>query len=214
MPTLFEYIEQLKEKHEVRVKIACEVTDEMMDKIERHLQKYDAEKISSPSKTILQARPLDFPNLEMGEVYIIDFTANLPVSNEMLHQELARLLDINEGLVVVRGANEAREIEQEEEKLQDKKEEYKPKVGTDYDKSEAAEQKPADLYGDKFNNSLLKELKKISDSKKKEAKTPKIAKDPDVPASAPEIGDSKATNKTSPVVKRNPLVVKGKEIMK
>lgn len=213
MPTLFEYIEQLKEKHEVRVKFACEVSDEMMDKIERHLQKYDAEKISSPSKTILQARPLDFPNLDMGEIYIIDFTANLPVSNEMLKQELARLLNVSEGLVVVRGTNEDREIE-EEEKLQDKKEEYKPKVGTDYDKSEAAEQKASDLFGDKFNNSLLKELKKISDSKKKEAKTPKIAKDPDVPASAPEIGDSKATNKTSPVVKRNPLVVKGKEIMK
>lgn len=214
MPTLLEYIEQLKEKHEFRVKIACEVTDEMMDKIERHLQKYDAEKISSPSKTILQARPLDFPNLDMGEIYIIDFTSNLPVSNEMLKQELVRLLDVSEGLVVVRGANEDREIEQEEEKLQDKKEEYKPKVGADYDKSEAAEQKPADLYGDKFNTSLLKELKKISDSKKKEAKTPKIAKDPDVPASSPEIGDSKETNKTSPVVKRNPLVVKGKEIMK
>lgn len=213
MPTLFEYIEQLKEKHEVRVKFACEVTDEMMDKIERHLQKYDAEKVSSPSKTILQARPLDFPNLDMAEIYIIDFTANLPVSNEMLHQELARILDVSEGRIVVRGANEAREQEQEEQ-AKEKKEEYKAKIGTDYDKTEAAEQKASDLFGDKFNNSLLKELKKISDSKKKEAKTPKIVKDPDVPASAPEIGDSKATNKTSPVVKRNPLVVKGKEIMK
>jgi hypothetical protein len=214
MPTLLEYIEQLKEKHEVRVKIACEVTDDMMDKIERHLQKYDAEKISSPSKTILQARPLDFPNMDMAEVYIIDFTACLPVSKETLHRELAKLLDISEGLVVVRGANDEREIEQEEEKFQDKKEDYKAKVGADYDKSEAPEQKVDELFGDKFNGSLLKELKKISDAKKKEVKTPKIAKDPDVPASAPEIGDSKETNKTSPVVKRNPLVVKGKEIMK
>lgn len=214
MPTLFEYIEQLKEKHEVRVKIACEVTDDMMDRIERHLQKYDAEKVSSPSKTILQARPLDFPNLEMGEIYIIDFTSNLPVSNEMLKQELARLLNVSEGLVVVRGVNEDREIEQEEEKFQDKKEEYKVKLGADYDKSEGSDVKASELFGDKFNNSLLKELKKISDSKKKEMKTPKIAKDPDVPASAPEMGDSKSTNKTSPVVKRNPLVVKGKEIMK
>lgn len=213
MPTLFEYIEQLKEKHEVRVKFACEVTDEMMDKIERHLQKYDAEKVSSPSKTILQARPLDFPNLDMAEVYIIDFTANLPVSNEMLHQELARILNVSEGHIVVRGANEAREIEQEEQ-AKTKKEEYKVKIGADYDKTEASEQKASDLFGDKFNNSLLKELKKISDSKKKEVKTPKIAKDPDVPASAPEIGDSKSTNKTSPVVKRTPLVVKGKEITK
>ena len=208
MPTLFEYIEQLKEKHEVRVKFACEVTDEMMDKIERHLQKYDAEKISSPSKTILQARPLDFPNLDMGEIYIIDFTSNLPVSKEMLHQELARLLDVSEGLIVVRGANDEREVEQEEDKVLKEPKKLEAKIGTDYSKDEASEQKASDLYGDKFNNSLLKELKKISDSKKKEVKTPKIAKDPDVPASAPEIGDSKATNKTSPVANRGPVIAK------
>lgn len=207
MPTLFEYIEQLKEKHEVRVKFACEVTDEMMDKIERHLQKYDAEKISSPSKTILQARPLDFPNLDMAEIYIIDFTANLPVSNEMLHQELARILDVSEGRIVVRGANEAREQEQEEQ-AKDKKEEYKVKLGADYDKSEGSDVKAAEVFGDKFNGSLLKELKKISDSKKKEIKTPKIVKDPDVPASTPEIGDSTTTNKKSPVANRGPVIAK------
>ena len=208
MPTLFEYIEQLKEKHEVRVKFACEVTDEMMDKIERHLQKYDAEKVSSPSKTILQARPLDFPNLDMGEIYIIDFTSNLPVSNEMLKQELARLLNVSEGLVVVRGANEDREIEQEEEKLQNPKEEYKVKLGSDYDKSEGSDVKASEVFGDKFNGSLLKELKKISDGKKKEMKTPKIIKDPDVPASTPEIGDSATTNKKSPVANRGTVITK------
>lgn len=208
MKTLFEYIEQLKEQHQVRIKIACEVTDEMMDKIERHLQKYDAEKVSSPSKTILQARPLDFPNMDMAEVYIIDFTSNLPVSNEMLHQELARILDISEGLVVVRGANEAREVEQEEEKLQEKPKKLQAKVGTDYTKEEASEVKAVDLTGNKFTSNLLKELKKISDDKKKEAKTPKIAKDPDVPLSAPEIGDTAATNKKSPVANRGALSTK------
>lgn len=214
MATLREYIEQMQQKHEIRIKFACEVTDEMMDKIERHLTKYDAEKISSPSKTILQARPLDFPNLDMGEIYIIDFTANLPVSAETLHQELARILHVSEGEVVVRGVNDAREVEQEEEKLQKEPKQVEAKLGTDYSKDEASEVKAQDLYGDKFNNSLLKELKKISDAKKKEIKTPKIAKDPDVPASAPEIGDSKETNKTSPVAKRGPLVVNKKEIMK
>lgn len=208
MATLREYIEQMQQKHEFRVKFACEVTDEMMDKIERHLQKYDAEKISSPSKTILQARPLDFPNMDMAEVYIIDFISNLPVSKEMLHQELARLLGVSEGLVVVRGANDEREVEQEEEKVLKEPKKLEAKLGTDYSKEEAAEQKASDLYGDKFNTSLLKELKKISDSKKKEIKTPKIVKDPDVPTSAPEIGDSKSTNKTSPVANRGPVIAK------
>ena len=213
MATLREYIEQLQQKHDIRIKIACEVSDEMMDKIERHLQKYDVQKVNAPNKTILQSRPLDFPNMDMAEVYIIDFTCQLPVSTEMLHQELARLLNMQEGLIVVRNANEPREVEaehdEEAEKLKKKPEKLEAKLGTDYSKDEAAEQKADELYGDKFNTSFLKELKKISDTRRKELGQKKVT-DPDVPATAPEIGDSKTTNKTSPVADRGPVAMKGK----
>ena len=203
MKTLREYIETLQQKHDVRIKLACECGDEMCDKIEKHLEKYDAEKISRPSKTILMRRPLDFPNMEMAEVYIIDFTANLPVSPEMLKQELVRLLNISESEIVVRMANEPRETEAEEAE-EETKDEQKPAIlGTDYTKEEAPEKKATELFGDKYNSAFLKELKKLSDDRKKELKTPKVIKDPDVPASAPEIGDSAATNKKSPVAKRN-----------
>ena len=213
MATLREYIEQLQQKHDIRIKIACEVSDEMMDKIERHLQKYDVQKVNTPNKTILQARPLDFPNMDMAEVYIIDFTCQLPVSTEMLHQELARLLNMQEGLIVVRNANEPREQEaehdEEAKKFKKKPEKLEAKLGTDYSKDEAAEQKADELYGDKFNSSFLKELKKMSDARRKELGQKKVS-DPDVPATAPEIGDSKTTNKTSPVANRGPVAMKGK----
>ena len=213
MATLREYIEQLQQKHDIRIKIACEVSDEMMDKIERYLQKYDVQKVNTPNKTILQARPLDFPNMDMAEVYIIDFTCQLPVSTEMLHQELARLLNMQEGLIVVRNANEPREQEaehdEEAEKFKKKPEKLEAKLGTDYSKDEAAEQKADELYGDKFNSSFLKELKKMSDARRKELGQKKVS-DPDVPATAPEIGDSKTTNKTSPVADRGPVAMKGK----
>jgi hypothetical protein len=213
MATLREYIEQLQQKHDIRIKIACEVSDEMMDKIERHLEKYDVQKVNKPNKTILQARPLDFPNMDMAEVYIIDFTCHLPVSTGMLHQELAKLLNMQEGMIVVRNANEPREVEaehdEEAEKFKKKPEKLEAKLGTDYSKDEAAEQKADELYGDKFNTSFLKELKKISDSRRKELGQKKVS-DPDVPASSPEIGDSKTTNKTSPVANRGPVVIKGK----
>ena len=202
MKTLLEYIETLQQKHDVRIKLACECSDDMCDRIEKHLEKYDAEKISRPSKTILQRRPLDFPNLDMAEVYIIDFTANLPVSPEMLKQELAKLLSISEGEIVVRMANEPRELEaehdEEGDKFKDKPEELKAKLGTDYSKDEMPEEKADDLAGDKYNSKFLKELKKLSDDRKKENKTPKI-KDPDVPVSTYEIGDGKGTNTKSPV---------------
>jgi hypothetical protein len=201
MQTLREYIESLQEKQDIRIKVCCEIDDEMMDKIERHLEKYDVEKVSRPTKTILQKRPLDFPQLDMAEVYIIDFTAKLPVSTEMLRQELVSLLDISEAEINVRRANEPREQELEHEEEKAKEKEYKAKIGTDYDKSERAEEKAEDLFGDKYNSSFLKELKKLSDARKKEQKAPKL-KDPDVPVSEPEIGDSKTTNKVSPIAKR------------
>jgi len=205
MPTLREYIESLQTKHDVRIKLACECSDEMCDKIEKHLEKYDAEKISHPSKTILMRRPLDFPNMDMAEVYIIDFTAKLPVSPEMLKQELAKLLNVSEAEVVVRMANEPREQEaehdEEGEKVSKEPKKLEAKLGTDYSKDEAPEQKASDLFGDKYNSAFLKELKKLSDARKKEMKAPKL-KDPDVPVSEPEIGDSKATNKVSPIAKR------------
>ncbi len=202
MKTLLEYIETLQQKHDVRIKLACECSDDMCDRIEKHLEKYDAEKISRPSKTILQRRPLDFPNMDMAEVYIIDFTANLPVSPEMLKQELVKLLNISESEVVVRMANEPRELEaehdEEGEKFLKEPKEAKALLGTDYSKEEAAEEKADALFGDKYNSAFLKELKKLSDDRKKETKAPKI-KDPDVPATTPEIGDGKATNTKSPV---------------
>lgn len=207
MKTLLEYIEQLKTKHDMRIKIACDVSDEMMDKIERHLEKYETEKVSAPSKTILQKRPLDFPNLEQAEIHIIDFTCELPVSGDMLRNELASLLNLPDGHIVVRGQNDARE-EEIEEAQEEKKEDYKAKTGADYDKNEASDKKADELSGDKYNNNLLKELKKLSDEKKKELKNPKIVKDPDVKVSGPEIGDSKATNKVSPVAKRGPAIAK------
>lgn len=204
MPTLLEYIESLRPKHDVRIKLACECSDEMCDKIEKYLEKYDAEKISRPSKTILMRRPLDFPNMDMAEVYIIDFTANLPVSTEIIKRELARILAISESQIVVRMADEPRELEaehdEETEKVSKEPKKLEAKLGTDYSKDEAADQKASDLYGNKYNSSFLKELKKLSDARKKENKTPKI-KDPDIPVSEPEVGDSSQTNKLSALTK-------------
>jgi hypothetical protein len=84
-----------------------------------------------------------------------------------------------------------------EDEISDK--EYTPRLGSDYDKSELSDVKAEELYGDKFNTSFLKELKKLSDDRRKDL--PKIV-DPDRPAIEPEIGDSARTNKRSPVATR------------
>ena len=195
MSTLLEYIETMRKQHKIRIKLACGCSNEMLDKIERHLEKYDAEQISAPQKLILQKTPLDFPQLDKAEVHIIDFVANLPVSIQELHVNLARMLRVPEGYVVVRQAEDPRETQ--DPKITDA--EYTPRLGSDYDKSELSDVKAEELYGDKFNTSFLKELKKLSDDRRKDL--PKIV-DPDRPAIEPEIGDSARTNKRSPVATR------------
>jgi hypothetical protein len=198
MATLFEYIEQLRTKHEIRIKLACPVTDEQIDKIEKHLEKYDAERITAPHKLILQKSPLDFPDLDSAEVQIIDFVAGLPVSNEVLKIEISKLLNCTERYVVVRHSTDPRETQDDIAKNSLNKQDKQAIIGTDYDKSEGSKTTADEVYGDKFNTGLLKELKKLSDERRKDL--PKIA-DPDVPVSEPQIGDQPKENETSPLTK-------------
>lgn len=198
MATLLEYLESVKKRYKCRIKLACGCSNEMLDKIERYLDKYDVESVSAPQKTILQKRPLDFPQLDTAEVHIIDFVANLPVSLQVLKVELAELLRVNEGLVVVVNPDEPRET-------QDNPGKELPTEPSLTQELKATEQE--ELFGDKFNTNFLKELKAMSDERRKEL--PKIV-DPDRPASEPLIGDDGNTNKVSPVRKFTAPAGKGK----
>jgi hypothetical protein len=200
MATLLEYLESVKKQHKVRIKLACGCSNEVLDKIERHLEKYDVEQVTAPQKTILQKRPLDFPQLDQAEVYIIDFTANLPVSMQQLHSELASMLRVPEGLVVVRSPEDPRETQDDSGKT----EVTEPLLTT-----ELPATKQEETFGGAFNTNLLKELKAMSDKRKEDLKQTKVT-DPDVPATEPEIGDSASTNKTSPVRKFTAPMGKGK----
>jgi hypothetical protein len=200
MATLLEYLESVKKQQKVRIKLACGCSNEILDKIERHLDKYDVEQVHAPQKTILQKRPLDFPQLDQAEVYIIDFTANLPVSLQQLHSELATLLRVPEGLVVIRSPEDPRETQDEAGK----------ELATEpLLTQELPATKQEETFGNTFNTNLLKELKALADKRKEGMNQPKIA-DPDVPATEPEIGDSASTNKTSPVRKFVSPMGKGK----
>jgi len=198
MATLLEYLESVKKRYKCRIKLACGCSNEMLDKLERYLEKYDVESVSAPQKTILQKRPLDFPQLEMAEIYIVDFVANLPVSLQLLKTEVAELLRVSEGLVVVVNPEDPRETQDDLAKM----ERTEPLLTT-----EPADTTEQNSFGDKFNTNFLKELKKLSDERRKDL--PKIA-DPDVPATEPLIGDSSETNKVSPVRKFTAPTGKGK----
>jgi len=157
MPTLLEYINQLQREHRFRIKMVFQPTDRQLEVLERHMKKYDALEVGRPEKLMLQAIPMDFPGYGGHEVVLVDVVTRLPLSPAVLEAELRSLLSASEGTVRVIGRDEPREQEAEKE-ASDKP--YEVKVGADYTEAEANAVSADQATGDKFNQSMLKDLDK------------------------------------------------------
>jgi hypothetical protein len=192
MPTLLEYINQLQREHRYRIKMAFGPSERQLEVLERHMKKYDALEVGRPEKLMLQASPMDFPQLGGHEIVIVDVVTRLPISMPTLEAELRSLLFIKDGMIRVFGRDEPVEKEMEA----DAKPNTEAKLGTDYSAAEANAVSADEAAGDKYNQSLLKELDKArADAKanivKAEAKSDAKMSDP--------IWEGPADGKTSPV---------------
>lgn len=162
MKSFKEYLAEAVQENPIRIKIACDVTDDMMDIIERELERYDMVSINKPVKTIMQEHPLDFgTKVRNAEVYIIDAIVNMPISHETFRRNLSDKLAIAYETVVVKGPNDPIEIEQEAEVQRQTadSESYEPKVGQDYtdeEKKVAETDKP--VSGEEHKKNFLKDL--------------------------------------------------------
>ena len=192
MPTLLEYINQLQKEHRYRIKMAFAPSERQLEVLERHMKKYDALEVGRPEKLMLQAQPMDFPQLGGHEIVIVDVVTRLPVSMPSLETELRSLMFVKDGLIRVFGRDEP--VEQEIEN--DKEPNTEAKLGTDYSNAEANPVKAEDASGDKYNQNLLKEL----DKNRAETKAGIVKSDTksDATACAPT-WESPADGKTSPV---------------
>lgn len=109
--SLQHYITESEKQYKLRLKTVVPIDDGIMDRLEISLAKYDPLAISRPQKTILQRTPLDFPNIEAAEVYIVDMTLRLPAAPHVLRADIRKLLDAPENFVFVRDVNEPGELE-------------------------------------------------------------------------------------------------------
>ena len=156
---LIEYIEQNQKDAEVRIKFAFEPEKEQLDKLERHLKKYDAQKVSAPQRVMLQSAPLDFPDFKGYEIYVVDASCSLPVSSFSLQQELCKILCTQESMIRVRVAGEPSEVEQEAMEADAKdKTEYKARL-EDAKYSEVKQEKQK-IYGNKPTADFIKDIRK------------------------------------------------------
>jgi len=167
MKSYKEYLKESKQSYKFRVKLAHELTDEQLDKIERHLGKYDVESVSAPKKLMLQSAPYDFPQLRGYEIYVIEFDTARVASAYQIQTELCNLLGLGDNLMKVRSEHEP--LEKQEQGSLDASESEAESILADADYSEAEKIDGADYYGDKYNTKFVQELLALRKQKEKDS---------------------------------------------
>lgn len=167
MKRLDQYLMESQKTYEFRMKTIVELTDEQLDKIETHLRKYEAFDIETPKRTIMQSAPMDFYNSGACEVFIIDFKTKLPVSPQVLINEIVSKIGISEGDIRIR--NRAEPLDEIDEKYREdslrteddiKKEKKKKALLNDPDYKEVKNPKADDYHGEKHKTKFMRELEK------------------------------------------------------
>jgi len=165
MKSLKNYLTEASQEFNFKIKLAKEISEEDLARIERHLVKYDITSMSAPKKLMLQSTPYDFPQLRGYEIHVVEFTTNLRASAYQIQTELQNLIGIRDGFMKVRGEHEP--LEQQEQHAIDNADAETTSVLADPDYKDAPEVNHEDYYGDKYNEKFLETLGKLRKEKEK-----------------------------------------------
>lgn len=172
MKTFLHYLAEAEASREYHLRIKTVFPlDEHMDAIETLLKKYRLIDANGPHKTIIQANPLDFADIDNAHVYILDIVTGMPVSAYVLQQELITALKQPEKFLIVRGDNDPMEVEAERLRSQAEIEEKAEEEGLDrlallntnpeyFDHEKGEDGKK--FYGDEYNSTFLKYLSQVA----------------------------------------------------
>jgi hypothetical protein len=159
--TFTSYVAETKTEYKYVIKFALnEMTDKVMDCLEKSLSKYELKSASAFRKTPIQESPLDFPNAKNTSVFICDLTLGYPASLDFLRTFISNNTGISSELVAVYSEHDPRQIETDlylERSSPEYKAKYKAKLGTDYEDVDPEEKK----YGAEYNMGFLQELEKV-----------------------------------------------------
>jgi hypothetical protein len=170
------YLAESHKQYDYRIKIAGEIDKDFATKLETGLQKFEVAKLSAGKSTPIQETPLDFPQFKNTNVTIFELTTNYPASVFEMSEYIANYMGLAKNQVVVRRPGEP--TEQYQADMNIKKESDFKSVLQDVEYKDAPAVKADEVYGDKANQSLLKELLKArkeithaeEDTKNKEEK--------------------------------------------
>ena len=106
MKAFDQYLAEADKEYAFRLRVATDLEEGVMDKIENRLKKYEAFSISTPKKTMFQASPPGFAHLPGAELNIVDFKTRQAVAPHVLQQDIIEASDLPESQVRVNNANE------------------------------------------------------------------------------------------------------------
>jgi len=156
MKSFVEYLTEDETTYTFRLKLACECTDELLDKMETVLEKWELKSLSKPKRTPIQEHPMDFQTLQNTEVHIMDAELTYPVTANQLYHYLTEIMDIPASHLVVINKDHPEEIAREEA-LKEEGEEYSAKL-EDAEYKDENKHDVAKVFGDEYNESMLKDL--------------------------------------------------------
>ena len=161
MSTFEQYLTESAKQYDYKIKVAGEISDDFGTRMEQALAKYEVAKLSAGKKTPIQEHPLDFPMLKNQEVHIFELTTNYPASPREIKEYLADYMRMSPAMIMVKHPNAP---EEEYQAQMNTKSEYQNMLQT-IEMGSAGDKKADEMFGDKANMSLLKELLKDKDKR-------------------------------------------------
>ena len=88
MKTFKSYLTESHRTYDFRIRIAGDMTDDMITKMKRALETYKIESISKPKRMPIQESPM-FPNMGPVEINVIDVTLAYPANDDQVRNLVA-----------------------------------------------------------------------------------------------------------------------------
>jgi hypothetical protein len=160
MKTFKEYLNESKKVYPFRLKVAGELPENFVKDLKDCLGKANPTVIEK-SKTPIQAKPLDFPDLENMEVHTFEVICEYPITTPELSEHVKWLVPSSN--FRVRNSGDPAEAEHAGFDLEPSGESV-----LEEPEMTVGKVKVKDYFGDDFNKNFLKDLSKASKERKKE----------------------------------------------
>lgn len=106
------YLTESHRTFDFRIRLACELPDDLLSKVKTVLEAYKLDNITKPKRLPIQETP-EFPNLGPVEIHVMDATFHYPCNDEQVRTLIAERAGINLSCIKVTPKNSPYEAARE-----------------------------------------------------------------------------------------------------